>query len=869
MRVIPRPGIVLLLATIALIATPLPTATPAAPCNLYASPAGDDAASGSATAPFRTVPRLVSQLSSSRPTGCLKGYADGAPADRTGLYELTETLVMSRSGITLRSADGQVAQVKGHISVVADDVTISGLVLDSRRSTTQGVSPIIEGDRVKLIDNDITSRGGDSCVTVRQGAEEVEIKHNRVHNCATGIRLDTARYTVVEANLVYRNTGSGLRLQPAADHVTVRRNILDRNQDNIVVASSVSGPSPRPDGATIAQNIASNPARFNLTDDGTSNLGANNTFTANCVYKAGDPQHGIDDVTSSTTTTGRIRESGTVRADPRYVTTRGVDAYRLVSTSPCRTLGGAAVDFDATATDGARPSQLEAVNLRPNIVFIVTDDQRADTMQMTPHVMPNTLKWFRDGDPAAGVVGGTEYANAFATTPLCCPSRASILSGRYSHNHGVITNQYGPRLLSSATLQRYLNDVGYYNAIFGKYLNGWSPTTTHADAPGAGPAPNFHEYSIFEDYKAGIRTTSIGMTQPGANEYTTDYVFDRAQEFVQGREGSRDGRPWFLYLAPPAPHQSSGSGELYGPNAWKRMLQNNRLGVSESTPVPAYEQPVEGADAATKPPYVRRWGTTPPQQGLDARIVFESPGQPGLQKQMLRALIPVDDGIARLFARLEATGEADDTLALFISDNGFQWREHAAAAGDCVDSAGAPRGTPCGVAGKGMPYVESVKVPFYVRWPGHPEVSAGRTEDKLVTLVDPSATVMDVIDARPSGAPDQPVMDGWSLLSFWERSYVLTETALGGGGAVPGWTALRTKTELYVRYGDDRFTSAVDPDFQEYYNLAADPGERRNLLGGNGQRDPGEPSPGNLPALLEYYRTCAGQFGAPGKVPCP
>lgn len=864
-----RLGALLLLATAALATVWLPPATSSSPCDLYASPTGDDGNAGSSEQPVRTLAHLVSMLSAARPTGCLKGYPEGGPAGKAGLYELTAPLSIAKPGITLRSADGQVAQIKGPVAVESDDVTLSGLVLDGRLSDAKLASPVIDGDRAKLIDNDITSRGGPNCVTVREGAAGVEIRHNRIHNCATGIRLDTAGSALVEANLVYRNSAAGLQLRPDADSTGVWRNIFDRNGDNVVISGNATS---RSDSTLVLQNIVSNPGRFNLTDGGNP-MGDLNRFRSNCVHKDGDPANGMDDVTSSSPVTGKAVSSGNTFSAPQYVATRGPNAYQLQPGSPCRALSGQQVDFAATARDDARPSQAEAVNLRPNVIFIVTDDQRADTMHMTPLVMPNTLRWFRDGDPAAGIVGGTEYVNAFATTPLCCPARASIFSGRYAHNHGVIQNTLAPRLLSTGTVQRYLNDLGYHNAIFGKYLNGWQAQTRHDDAPDAGPAPNFHQYSIFEGYQVSSAAVSAGLAPPAAGEYTPDYVFDHAQDFLQGREGPADGRPWFLYLAPQAPHESAGETQKYGPDAWKRMLEHNRLGVNESTPVPAYTQPLESAaDVAAKPRYVREWGQQPPPMNLDNKVVFESPGQPGLQKQMLRALMPVDDGIRRLFEKLEETGEADDTLAVFMSDNGYQWREHAVIAGDCVGPTGPPgRGTPCGITGKTKPYLDSVKVPFYVRWPGNPDVGAGATATRLVTILDPAVTVLDIVDAQPTGGADQPAMDGWSLFSFWQRPYVLTEALVGEAGQLPGWRALRSLSELYVRYLDDPFTPIADAGFEEYYDLTTDPGEHRNLLGTNGLHDAGEPSPGALPALLDIYATCAGQFGAPasGKYPCP
>ena len=96
----------------------------------------------------------------------------------------------------------------------------------------------------------------------------------------------------------------------------------------------------------------------------------------------------------------------------------------------------------------------------PNIVIFVTDDQR-DGLE----AMPKTVAWLGKG--------GTRYANAFATTPLCCPSRASIFSGRYAHNHGVTSNSDPRDLNQQTTMQYYLDRAGYRTGIFGKYMNSW------------------------------------------------------------------------------------------------------------------------------------------------------------------------------------------------------------------------------------------------------------------------------------------------------------------------------------------------------------------------------------------------------------
>ena len=97
---------------------------------------------------------------------------------------------------------------------------------------------------------------------------------------------------------------------------------------------------------------------------------------------------------------------------------------------------------------------------RPNILVIITDDQRASMS-----FMPQTVEWLQRG--------GTRFSRAFATTPLCCPSRASIFTGQYAHNHGVRLNHDAEKLNQEETIQRYLQDAGYRTAIVGKYLNEW------------------------------------------------------------------------------------------------------------------------------------------------------------------------------------------------------------------------------------------------------------------------------------------------------------------------------------------------------------------------------------------------------------
>jgi arylsulfatase A-like enzyme len=265
--------------------------------------------------------------------------------------------------------------------------------------------------------------------------------------------------------------------------------------------------------------------------------------------------------------------SGSVLANPLY-SNRALDNFHIGSNSPCySTSGDIAQSVDAAGT----PTDAEALNLRPNVLFIVADDQRfAGTLAY----MPKTMRWFVNGNAASGMVGGTEFTNAFVTTPLCCPSRTSIMTGQYVHNHRVrLEDTTGTPFSQDAnntqddnypTIQRYLDgkdpakDLNYQNAIFGKYLNGWDPC---AQSPEPVQPPHFERYAIFRtgaylNFAANDQGTYYGCgpgTAARISEYSNSWISNRARSFITQTE-SNDSMPWFMYIAPTAPHTSSGTG---------------------------------------------------------------------------------------------------------------------------------------------------------------------------------------------------------------------------------------------------------------------------------------------------------------------
>jgi arylsulfatase A-like enzyme len=403
----------------------------------------------------------------------------------------------------------------------------------------------------------------------------------------------------------------------------------------------------------------------------------------------------------------------------------------------------------------AVPLPAGAQEARPNVLVIVTDDQRATG---TFGVMPDLLSWLMGG--------GTTFTAAFSSTPLCCPSRATLFSGRYAHNHQVRTNSDALQLDQSGTVQRYLHEAGYRTAIFGKYMNSW---------PLDDPPPHFDVWATFSKGVPGgyyEGTWNVGGSLRTISTYSTDYISNRAVGFMRNREGT-DDQPWLLYLTPFAPHMPAIAEPAY-----------------HDAPVPSWSRSpaMREADRRDKPPYVR------------ARTVSVDTVR-AMRLAQLRSLMSVDDMVGRVMRVLEALDEGS-TLVLYLSDNGFHWGEHS-------------------LTGKGTPYTASIAVPLVARWPGH--IAADVVDRRLASVVDIAPTILDA-----AGVAAGQVMDGHSLLQPSERTELLTEYWGGRGPTpIPPWASIRTRDYQYVEYyGED----GVTPVFREYYDLAVDRWQLVNLL---------------------------------------
>ncbi|MDQ3915082.1 MAG: sulfatase [Actinomycetota bacterium] len=414
----------------------------------------------------------------------------------------------------------------------------------------------------------------------------------------------------------------------------------------------------------------------------------------------------------------------------------------------------------------------------PNILLVITDDQRASgSMQ----ALPTVRKLFGRG--------GRTFTNAFATTPLCCPSRASIVSGRYAHNHGVHTNDDGMGLDHDATIQRYLDEAGYRTAVVGKYLNRWD----HGFDP-----PHFDKWAVW--LRGIYRHSSFRFngTIRRPEGYTTTLMTGMAERFLRGFERNDDD-PWFMWLGPNAPHSPYAAEHRYKGAKTKGWDGNGAT---------------RDADVSDEPAFVQRSQSSVEE----ARTV---------RRKQLRTLYSVDDQVEQIFAVLEELGEQEDTLAIFMSDNGFLWGEH-------------------GITGKRYAYTQSIEIPLMIRWPGRLE--PGSADDRLAANLDLAPTLLEA-----AGGDAPATFDGLSLLGTATRRRLLVEQWGDEETYVPTMASLRTDAYQYVEYyapGGRRVVA------RQYYDLEKDPWQRRNLLGDDDESN--DPDVGALSRRLRADRRCSG-----------
>ena len=416
-----------------------------------------------------------------------------------------------------------------------------------------------------------------------------------------------------------------------------------------------------------------------------------------------------------------------------------------------------------------------AASGQPNIVLVLTDDQRWDTVG----VMPNVRREL--------AARGVTFSNAFAVNPLCCPSRASFLTGDYSHTTGVYNN-VGPHggvtwFDDSSTLATWLADAGYRTGFVGKYLNGYRQDFV---------PPGWHRWVGYAGGFFGYRLNVDGVVVPfgyGPYDYSTDVFTREAISFVEASPG-----PFFLLYAPYAPHGPATPAprhlDAFADLApWRPRSHNER-------------------NVADKPRWLR--ARAPLTQDEVASL-------DDFRRRQLASILAVDDGVGALVAELRRSGRLANTVIVFASDNGLLWGEHRQA------------------NRKVSAFEESIRIPLVVRYDAL--VRRGREDARLVTNIDLAPTL-----AELAGVP-APRTDGRSLVPLlasadarattpW-RDRFLVEHLRGrfATAEVPTYCAVRDRRFKYVVYStreEELYDLAADP--HEQVNRARSPALRRSLL---------------------------------------
>jgi arylsulfatase A-like enzyme len=486
-----------------------------------------------------------------------------------------------------------------------------------------------------------------------------------------------------------------------------------------------------------------------------------------------------------------------------------------------------------------KDQQVEAATTPPNIVVIMTDDLDVRTLSTLQSLglMPNLQNYI--------ISKGTTFQNAFVNNSLCCPSRATFLTGQYSHNHNTyavsLSEQGAGRFNDTSTLATWLHDSGYVTGLIGKYLNGYGVTNLNGDEvvdiqdleyiP-----PGWDEWQVLLDPYV-YRMYQYVMNENGTikayttaeNDYQTDVIAAKAATFIQNMNSNT--APFFLEVAPVAPHV-----EVWPNTPFKTYTDVWRLSVrpparyigtitTPLTPRTAYNE----SDISDKPPWVQSWPLMTAEDNYFNQELF---------RNRLAATRAVDDLIGTVVDALIESNKLNNTVLIFTSDNGFMYGEHR-------------------LSEKSYAFEESIRVPLYIAAPGFPQNKIAQSQ--LVVNTDLASTIADLANVVPKHTVDgtsvKPILANNTIP--WRKRFLI-EHQIGGNTVfdVPSYSGVRTSSaaqyvpnQKYIEYQDTA-------NSKEFYDLTTDPAEMHSLQG--------DSSPTKVIQMsihkqyLNYLKTCQG-----------
>ncbi len=427
---------------------------------------------------------------------------------------------------------------------------------------------------------------------------------------------------------------------------------------------------------------------------------------------------------------------------------------------------------------------------RPNVVFVLTDDQRSSALSCMGH--PHLKTPHIDRLAAEGAL----FKNHFCTTSLCSPSRASILGGLYAHSHGVVNNftDYPKEL---PTFPRQLQAEGYATAYIGKWHMGEEDDSRR---------PGFDHFITHRGQGKYFDTEfreNDGDRQVVEGYYTT-VVTDMAIKWMDSREKANDDQPFMLILGHKAPHS------FYFPEKkYETTFDQIRFPYPETAfrldDKPTWiSQRLSTWHGIYGPLF--EWRKEFPDTSAAGMLDFER-----MVRAYLGTILSVDDSVGRLYEFLKTNGELDDTLFIFTSDNGLLEGEH-------------------GMIDKRTGHEASLRIPLVVRYPGLIDPTKPKVIDAQTLTLDFAASILDICGAKPL-----PTTQGksWKKLvtegdSDWRASWYYEYNYEVQFPYTPNVRALRTDEWKYIRYphGD----GSPDKHMAELYHLKSDPEERYNLI---------------------------------------
>ena len=419
----------------------------------------------------------------------------------------------------------------------------------------------------------------------------------------------------------------------------------------------------------------------------------------------------------------------------------------------------------------------------PNIVFILIDDLRWDDLGIAGHPFVKTPNIDRIGRE------GALFRNAFITAPLCSPSRASFLTGQYPHTHGITDNV--DRSAASHKLITFpflLQQSGYTTAFIGK----WHMGNDDSQRPG---------FDRWVSFKGQGSYLDPGINEDGkelkANGYITDLLSGYAIEFIKRRHD----KPFLVYLAHKAIHpevmqHDDGSVNLAEAERFIPAERHRSLFTGEKIPRRASAMRPPTGKAALE----RKIGDLPP---LGANTGTRDESVLG----RLRSLIAIEEGVGEILKALKETGQLDNTVIVFTSDNGYFYGEH----GLSVE--------------RRLAYEESIRMPLLIRYPR--AVKPGTVRDEFALNIDLAPTLLEL-----AGVSGPMKMEGRSLVPLlkgaktgWRKSFLVEYYSDKVFPRIRqmGYKAVRNERWKYIHYFE---LEGMD----ELYDLKADPYEMKNII---------------------------------------